>query len=229
MYYGTMTPEEYRGLYGEVVTADCYKLRSLDFIPDLVFDIGANVGVFTRYARELWPEARIVCVEPSIRNFERLKNYTNPRECVFLNQAIGSGRIQRSPEPANGAQEAFLCEGLGYPSGSLADYEATDVDSVTLSSVMCMSHWASNNKVVVKIDCEGGENSIISHKPSNDMLRCADYITGEYHHFAAHGGVLEQVKTETAEWLDGFGDTHDVVVEHPNFYMRKRDGNQKPE
>jgi hypothetical protein len=37
-----MTPPEFRGLYGHVVTSDCYGLRTMDFEPDVILDIGAS-------------------------------------------------------------------------------------------------------------------------------------------------------------------------------------------
>ena len=54
----------YNGLYHEVAVADCYKLRTIKFTPNVFIDIGSNVGVAARLARELFPNALIVCVEP---------------------------------------------------------------------------------------------------------------------------------------------------------------------
>ena len=66
----------YNGLYGEVVTEDCYRLKTLGFVPDVIFDLGANIGVFTRYARDMFNNAKIISVEPNLDNFENLKTFS---------------------------------------------------------------------------------------------------------------------------------------------------------
>jgi hypothetical protein len=94
------------GLYGEVVTEDCYRLRQLDFVPDIVFDIGANVGTFTRHARSLWPRAVIVAVEPDKANCAHFRKFTPMHNIFLLEAAIGVCDIWRCTTAANGAGEA---------------------------------------------------------------------------------------------------------------------------
>ena len=61
---------EFELVFGEVCIGDCYALRRLAFAPEVIFDIGANVGAFTSYARFMFPHAKIISVEPDPRNFE---------------------------------------------------------------------------------------------------------------------------------------------------------------
>src|SRR5208282_1225154 len=40
-----------------------------------VIDIGANIGLFTLRSKQLWPEARVVALEPHPDNFQKLQEH----------------------------------------------------------------------------------------------------------------------------------------------------------
>jgi hypothetical protein len=52
-------------IYSEVVEQDCYKLRKLMklFTPQVMFDIGINVGITSLLAKQLWPHVQIIGFE----------------------------------------------------------------------------------------------------------------------------------------------------------------------
>lgn len=106
----------YKGLYGEVVTEDIYRIRQLQFIPDVIFDLGANVGTFSKFARELFPNALIVAIEPDAQNIEYFKEFNNPvdNNIVLHNLAIGNGEMFRVDGALNGAHECYISSGLGF-------------------------------------------------------------------------------------------------------------------
>lgn len=47
------------------------------FIPKTIFDVGANVGDFTKNGLEFFPESNYYCFEPSEKTHEKLKNKLN--------------------------------------------------------------------------------------------------------------------------------------------------------
>lgn len=51
-------------------------IRLPKFIPDVIVDVGANVGATALYFHASFPEAQIFCYEPSPRNFNYLKENT---------------------------------------------------------------------------------------------------------------------------------------------------------
>ncbi len=222
-----MTDDEYRGLHGEVATEDIYRLKELTFAPDLIVDIGANVGVFARFAWELWPDAKIVCVEPNPGNFTELDACCPPGDVVLMNAAIGSGKMWRSRGAVNGPGETYLSVGLGYDTESFDDsYEPVEVDTISLADLFAL-YWKPGRKSLVKMDCEGGENAIIRDPASVAALQRADYITAELHFHAAHGGKLAEVRNETFAWMADLMATHRLEYIHPMLYAtRKEDDSQ---
>lgn len=109
----------YPQLFAEVVTCDQYRLKTVNFIPDVVIDLGANIGIFSRHCRTLFPNALIIAVEPSADNCSVFREHTNDEKIILINKAIGTGNIFHCPNPANGAMEVFLSEGPGYGIGYL--------------------------------------------------------------------------------------------------------------
>jgi len=213
----SMTPWEYRGLYGTVVANDCYRLRQLDFVPEVIFDIGGNIGVFTRFARELFPQARIIAVEPGKRNFENLLLLTPERaDMVLLNKAIGQGQLWTSVSAKNGAHEAYLSE-TKYLTGEWfrcrSQFVCCDVESVMLDS-LAAEHLGGKERVFVKIDCEGAEAVIFEHEPSMAVLAGADAFAIEIH----------GMNRTTAEAFCRFSQTHNLEMDSnsPLLYARKK-------
>jgi len=210
----------YGGLYGEVVTEDCYRLRQLKFVPDVVFDIGANIGIFTRFARSLFPKAFIVAVEPHPQNIQDWKRFTPPeKRTTLLPVALGTGKVFRGTTAANGAGESYLSPGLGFSESDLAqNHERCWAVCLTLNNIV---EVMQSEKVLIKIDCEGAENSIWEHKPSMDVLKRCDYITMELHDYAM-GTEHSKVVEVTNSALKSLEATHDCERNGVYFWATKR-------
>lgn len=232
-----MNLKEYRaifpGLYGDVVTEDIYRLRSLDFQPDVIFDIGANIGYFTHLARGLFPNALIVAVEPhpeNIRIFQ--ENCPEPglvateADVKLFCGAIGShGQVWRAQGAANGASEVYITEGLGYPPESFDDsshFLPANAPSRSLATIAGGLFDVTGARYIVKIDCEGGENAIFSDPASMDILIGAEYIAAELHYHCDNGGEMHEVIHATTSALLEISRTHGCESKGPMFYARKR-------
>jgi len=213
----------YGGLYGEVVTEDCYRLRKLKFVPDIIFDIGANIGIFTRFAQTLFPNVTIVAVEPHPQNCEDFKRFTPFRDDILLFQAAlgSSGKVFRGTTAPNGAGESYLTPGLGFPEEDLKQtHERVPVPCLTLDDIIGQLPFLGE-KQLIKIDCEGGENSIWQHPPSMEALRKIDYIAMELHDYAMgteHSKVVEVTNTA----LKSLEATHDCERNGVYFWATKR-------
>lgn len=215
----------YSGLYGEVVTEDTYRLRSLTYRPDIIIDIGANVGIFTRYARELFPYAQIISIEPDPENFAHLKKFTNDDNTIFINKALGIGNIYHGLTARNGSGETYLSSGLGYPDEEMMvehSVEKSEIKTITIDKLV-KKYVKESMKVLLKVDCEGAENSIWGHKPSMEALKNIDYICFELHFYSLHGGAIwEEVQNKTKAALKQISETHNCELEHIHFYARKK-------
>jgi FkbM family methyltransferase len=210
----------YPGLYGEVVTEDCYGIKAYAEShdpPDVIFDIGANVGIFTRFAREVFPEAFIVAVEPDETNMMRLEVWTPAVRRIALFQAIGQGPVWKAEKAVNGAHETYLTVNPGYTEAfmdSAPGLRRTPVESVMLSYLVG-NYVNSGERYLIKIDCEGNENAIFADPESMQALAGADYFAMEIHTTAAHGGEpLAAVRKLIADTWERLSETHDMVKEH---------------
>jgi hypothetical protein len=64
--------------------------------------------------------------------------------------------------------------------------------------------------LVVKIDCEGGEWSMMRNRQSDEAVRSADYLTMEAHTFG--GSLNGATYEEIANWTNRFAETHDALI-----------------
>lgn len=217
------------GLYGEVVEADTYHLKFLDFIPDLVYDVGANVGIFARYARSLFPDALIFSLEPDPLNAAVFRKFTHDPKIVLVEKALGVGQIFHGLTAANGSGETYLSAGLGYPEEGLLQearigksLECSGVAPISLSRFI-LSQLRSGFKTVIKIDCEGAENCIWGDEDSMKALIQMDYIAIELHDYALTHSELPKVKSQTEDALARISETHRCKREGVHFWARKRE------
>ena len=218
----------FSGLYGEVVTQDSYRLKQIHFQPTLVFDIGANVGIFSRYARTLFPEAKIIAVEPNPSNCANFKKFTKDSNLTLLECALGKGDLFHGLTARNGSGETYLSAGLGYPLSDMnravlkdQGLEFSTVASFTLYELI-MANWSTKDKTLIKIDCEGGENTIWEHAPSMSALRRMDYICMEIHFYALTGAEHPKVVEATHQALRSLEQTHDCELQGVHFWATKK-------
>lgn len=221
---------EYAGLYGEVVEYDVYHLRDvpnavsvndptyvhwyghsgIDFVPDTVVDLGANVGVFTRYASSLWPDTKIISVEPNPDNCRVFREYTHSPNVTLIEAAVGRGQVYHSPG-ANGAMEVYLTKSIGFPLLAGQDYKTVMLTDLTIKG-----------KSLLKIDIEGNETVIFSDPKSVEMMKTFDYICMELHYYGVSSEAVEEVRKKTDEVLESFKETHNTRYDHIYFYARKK-------
>ena len=212
------------GLYGEVVDCDTYRLKQLNFMPEIVFDIGANVGIFSRYARTLFPDACIIAVEPDEANVHNFRRFTFDSNTVLVQAAIGVGDVYRVMGAVNGAHEAYFTKGLGYPDKDLpnAHYQLSTVCSIRLYDII-LAYRAPGQRTFLKLDCEGGENSIWGDVETMNLLKKLDAISIELHYHAAHGGpIYDEMRRVTDEALASFAETHQCELDGCHFHARKK-------
>lgn len=220
----------YAGLHGEVVTHDCYRLRTLPFIPDVIFDFGGNIGIFARFARELFPDALIVSVEPHPENRSVFKEFTKDDKIILIEKAIGRGKMWHNLGARNGSGESYVSSGLGFDKEMMASavrnnqgVEASGVDAVMPDEII-WQYWKPGMKAVLKCDCEGCENFVFTDKHSMDMIKQMDYIAMEVHFYALTGGKpWEEVQEQTRAALKELEETHICELDNVHFWAIKKE------
>ncbi len=210
----------YPGLYGEVVTEDIYKLKELNFIPDVILDLGANIGIFSRYARQLFPNALIISVEPHPDNIKVFKKYTKDRNTKLIGKGIGEGKLYQSKKAANGSAEVYLSENSAFKESTLKSIcNISTVKSIMLTDLK--KYIKKEDKVLCKIDIEGNETKIFNDKDSMDLLLSFEYVTIELHYFGMTPNGVRNIKKYTKNKLVSLNKTHDIKYIHPLFYATK--------
>lgn len=214
----------YGGLFGEVVTEDTYRIKELKFIPEIVVDLGANIGVFSRFARELFPLAKIISVEPDSMNREVFSEHTNDDNLILIPKAIGIGTIWKYTNVENGAHESYFSSNESFPLNAGEIYPGvTQIDWPTIMPDEIIREYVRPNmKSVFKIDIEGAEDTIFMHEPSMAALRGIDYICMEIHQSALTAPYLPAVRQRAFEALASFIPTHNCQWINTMFYATKR-------
>lgn len=206
----------YNALFGEIVIRDDYKLSSVPFIPDTVIDLGANVGVFTRHCRGIWPDALIISVEPNLDNFEYLKIDNDHPKTILINKAVGVGRVYRIPGALNGAHECYVSKGVGY---SVADLRSPNFDSTGIKSLMLTDLISQvTGRVLLKVDIEANDSVIMTDRASVEMIKTFDYIVFEIHNFGHTHNKVIKVRKAVAKFIEDISETHNVILESSYLY-----------
>lgn len=136
--------------------------------PEVVLDLGANIGCSALYLARLWPHARIVAVEPDPENFEILKENVkrnNARvECVHAavwdadeGVRIGRGRGRR-PQWARFVERGGEVPGMTVPT--------------------LLGHHEVDRVGFLKVDVEGAETRVFRDAP---WLAFVDRLAIETH------------------------------------------------
>lgn len=242
--------EAYQSLVGEIIDKDIYHMRDVgdivsvndplfvhekghkrpfDFIPEIIFDLGANIGLFSGYARQLFPDALIISVEPDKNNCEMFRELVDHDEKIILiEKAIGVGKVWKSTNSKNGSGENYLTSGIAYPEKQMIElgkqavlYEESEVKTITLNDLV-NEYVKKDEKFIIKIDVEGNEQVIFSNEKEMSALKKADYITGELHYFSVDSKANKVIRQKINESLFELQFTHNVEINHLNFYATKK-------
>jgi FkbM family methyltransferase len=186
-----MTDEEQESLYLNAGRSDEYKFRRIGFVPDTVYDIGADCGSVTMFVQSLFPNAKIVAVEPNPWSFPRLaKNSACFPLIVPVNAAVGTGPMFEPPTCESPLQWLVV-------DSSAAAYDETwpvsKVPSVTLAELYAQH---GGERYAVKVDCETAEVGIMRHAASRQVLLNSSYFAAELHFWGrTHELMMEAVDT----------------------------------
>jgi FkbM family methyltransferase len=147
-------------LFDEIFVENCYEppevMRGAPY--GTVIDIGANIGLFTLRSKQLWPDARVVALEPHPENFQRFLEH------VEINRLWDVEPLQAGIAEKCGCFELFISPRniAGHSMyKKAANAVSISIQSLTLSDVLARIP-AGNGRTLLKIDCEGCEGPLLS-------------------------------------------------------------------
>jgi FkbM family methyltransferase len=173
----------------EIFVGDCYG-RDLN-LPDnpVVIDIGGFIGDFALYAVKRLNARRVIVCEPSPPNWALLlKNIANngyEDRIEPVNKAVtdGTNAMMNIDVP-----DECQCMVSAYHSGP---QQLSAVPGISLDELL--RDHAVESVDLLKIDCEGGEYTILESTPT-DVFSRIRHIVFEYHQIDDAWAKLESVK-----------------------------------
>lgn len=140
----------------EILIENQYSIGDKMDLSGNVLDIGAHIGIFTKYA--ISRKCKVIAVEPEEKNFKLLK--INAPEAVHIKKAVSS------------LKEAFLNVHEWRGELHRLDTVGTPVETVTLDELI------KEPIHLLKMDIEGGEYDALYNCRKIEMV---DQIAMEYH------------------------------------------------
>ena len=138
--------------------------------PRTIIDVGANTGLFVLRAKQLWPNAEIVAVEPEPGNYAELQR------TIRTNRLLGVTTVNAAIMPEAG--EVILYRHPRNVGGhSTVREHSTDtitVPAMTLRSLL--DRFPDGTCDLLKIDCEGAEDGILRSLTAREAERVAAIV-----------------------------------------------------
>jgi FkbM family methyltransferase len=174
----------------EVICNDEYRLMELkDVIGDVrtILDVGGHIGSFGLFAKSLWPDAKLIVVEPDGENislyrknlkangfegtfFSGAVNYNPECRCLVHSPSTTGGYVLRTRQEA----EQYIHDGYRF-------YNRITDDRVPLFTIEKIAKMCRVETFdLAKWDCEGGEVDAFQNM-SHDAAAKFRYMVGEYH------------------------------------------------
>lgn len=146
---------------------------------DIVLDLGANIGIFTRYALKNGASL-VYSIEPDINNYTCLCNNVYNSNCVTINKAIyinnDTSTLIRKTSSGGHVLSNINME---YNLSDMID--TIDVESITFDTLI--SDYDISHINFLKMDIEGSEIDVI-YSMTREHFNKIDKIVMEYHRFA---------------------------------------------
>ncbi len=143
-------------------------LRDRGYQPEVVYDIGAADGSWTREALQIWPRARFVCFEPLVERRAALDELVTERRGQVSLQPVGVG--DADTDLALGVTDFLWDSSFAYPGKSARKVAVRRLDSLFAEGKISRPSF-------VKIDVQGFEIRVIDG--GAEVLSGADFVLME--------------------------------------------------
>lgn len=199
----------------EIFIFDEYDYKVWDgYNINTIIDVGANIGVFSVFAKKMYPHASLLCFEPSTNNFNVLKKN------LLLNK-INNVCINYGVSNKSEIHDFYECINH-YESSSSSNMWALDHKKVSARfvSIHYVYSLTSSNDCLLKFDVEGDEYKIFSSMYNSELLRNKVIII-EYHNGDHDFFVLRLLRIGFVVQINKKSDLTGVIIA-----VRKREYNK---
>lgn len=165
-----------RTIFNEIWLRQFYTPKTFEIgESDIVFDLGAHIGLFSVFAATLAKKGRVYSFEPLPDNFELLKDN------IRLNNLKNIKPINKAVANESGTREFILSDNA---SGNyFASFRDNKENKITVQTINLEEFIKGNNINVIdflKIDCEKAEYEILFNCPL-EIFKSIKKISMEHH------------------------------------------------
>jgi FkbM family methyltransferase len=187
--------------YNKIVLNDCYNVRSFENGSlDYIFDIGANIGIFSVMMKMIHPKAKIVALEPLKSATKFIKRNVHAHGIYLEEKALGNG------ENFHLFERGHILDGIYSNSGN-----GDIMESIRLGDLFNQYGCKITDRYLIKLNCEGGERYLIGDKDAEDILYHAKLVTMQVHFktpFTNFDSWLEH--KDYHDWIYNIFTHHDI-------------------
>jgi FkbM family methyltransferase len=152
-----------------------------------ILDIGGHIGGFGLLAKRLWPEARLIAIEPNPLNAklyrQNLKDNGLYNNCKVIQAAVGYDKdcncLVHAPTTTGGDVMRRKEKAKEYIDNGYRFYNSLDAENVKIINI---EELTEDMDVIdlAKWDCEGGEVDCFRNM-KNETASKFRFMVGEYH------------------------------------------------
>ena len=151
--------------------------------PKVIVDAGANIGLASIYFAGIFPDARIIAIEPEESNFELLKKNVSPyRNITAINAAVWNENKRISLVDPGLGKWGFMTQERGEEREVLGS-SCHDVEAITIEKLM--KEFQIDHIDILKVDIEGAEREVFAD--SSAWIGKVDVLIIELHEHLKSG------------------------------------------
>jgi FkbM family methyltransferase len=159
-----------------------------DFVPKVIFDCGANIGLASVFYANLFPDAKIIAVEPEASNFELLKKNTESYPNIHLHKnGLWNKKTRLKIEDVG-------CEKWAFMLTEVSDDIPGSIEAISIPDLM--QQYQCDEIDILKIDIEGSEKELFESNYENWLPKVKILII-ELHDRMREGAALSFFKAIT--------------------------------
>ena len=141
----------------------------INFTPEYIIDAGANIGLFSIFMKNKFPNSKIICIEPDEKNFAILNENTKKYDNIFLEK---KGLWNKNAVLKISNMSDSNCSGLVVEENNNGNIESINMKNL-------IDNYNMNCIDILKIDIEGSEKEIFNDNP--DWLTKVKILIIELH------------------------------------------------
>jgi FkbM family methyltransferase len=160
------------------------KLKENGFIPDVIFDIGAHHGDWTKNCQKIYTNCRYILVEPI--EYPELNEIKKKRNVRVFNELLNDKvEVVNWYEMKNTGDSMFKEMSLSFKNCSVTKKTSITLDKLIENKVGILDNC---NNYLIKIDCQGAELPIL--KGAENVLKKTDFVILELPFFGKYNETV---------------------------------------